>query len=105
MALEILSGRGLLFRRPETDAMITMPVFAPQRVCPPYDFDITRSQQGYWIACDRGGLTGGTFLNREDAVHFALFEDRRQQRPCSHISGTEGCAKSETALQVKAPTS
>jgi hypothetical protein len=74
MALEILSGRGLLFRRPETDAMITMPVFTPQRVCPPYDFDITRSQQGYWIACDRGGLTGGTFLNREDAVHFALFE-------------------------------
>ena len=51
-----------------------MAAFAPQRVFPPYDFDIKCSQQRYWTACDRGGLTGGTFLNFKDAVHFALFE-------------------------------
>jgi hypothetical protein len=58
----------------KTDAVITMPVFAPQHVCPPYHFDIKRSRQGYWIVRDRDGLAGGTFLTCKDALRFALFE-------------------------------
>ena len=51
-----------------------MPCFAPQRVCTPYEFDIKRSRHGYWTVRDRNGLIGGTFLTREDALRFALFE-------------------------------
>ena len=51
-----------------------MPAFAPLRICPPYHFDIKRNRQGYWIARDRDGLAGGTFLTCKDAVRFALFE-------------------------------
>jgi len=51
-----------------------MSAFVPRRVYPPYHFDIHRSQRGYWIARDRDGLAGGTFLTCKDAVRFALFE-------------------------------
>ena len=48
--------------------------FVPLRVYPSYHFDIKRNRQGYWIARDRHGLAGGTFLTRKDALRFALFE-------------------------------
>jgi hypothetical protein len=74
IALETLCGQDLLFGHRETDTVITMPAFVPQRICPPYHFDIKRNRQGYWIARDRDGLAGGTFLTCKDAVRFALFE-------------------------------
>ena len=67
-------GAVTFIRGHETDAITTMPAFVPKLVCTPYHFDIKRNRQGYWIARDRGGLAGGTFLTRKDAVHFALFE-------------------------------
>ena len=67
-------GTVAFIRGHETDAVITMPAFVPKLVCTPYHFDIKRNRQGYWIARDRGGLAGGTFLTRKDAEHFALFE-------------------------------
>ena len=67
-------GAVAFIRGHETDAVITMPDFVPKLVCTPYHFDIKRNRQGYWIARDRGGLAGGTFLTRKDAEHFALFE-------------------------------
>ena len=48
--------------------------FAPRRVCHPHHFDIRHDGHGHWIARDRDGLTGGTFVSREDALRFALFE-------------------------------
>ena len=48
--------------------------FAPRRVCLPHDFDIRHDRRGRWIARDRNGLGGGTFLTREGALRFALFE-------------------------------
>jgi len=48
--------------------------FAPQRVCFPYDFDIGHDHHGHWIARDRGGLAGGTFRTRKDAMRFAMAE-------------------------------
>jgi hypothetical protein len=72
IALETLCGQDFLFGHRETDTVITMPAFVPQRISPPYHFDIKRNRQGYWIARDR--LAGGTFLTCKDAVRFALFE-------------------------------
>jgi hypothetical protein len=54
--------------------------FVPRPVATSYDFDIEHDGGGYWTARDRGGLTGGTFLTRQAAMRFALFEtggDRR----------------------------
>jgi hypothetical protein len=54
--------------------------FVPRRVDAPYDFEIMHNPHGHWTALDRGGLTGGTFLTRKDAMRFALSEtggDRR----------------------------
>jgi hypothetical protein len=48
--------------------------FDPQRVYPAHHFDVRHDRHGHWIARDRDGLTGGTFLTRRDALRFALFE-------------------------------
>jgi hypothetical protein len=48
--------------------------FFPRPVLPHYNFDIRRNSRGYWVAHDRDGLAGGTFLTRKDAIRFALFE-------------------------------
>lgn len=51
-----------------------MSALLPLRVCHPHHFDIRRNNRGLWLANDRDGLTGGTFVTREDARRFALFE-------------------------------
>jgi len=48
--------------------------FAPRRVCSPHHFDIRRDRRGHWVARDRNGLAGGTFLTRDSALRYALFE-------------------------------
>ncbi|HWB51337.1 MAG TPA: hypothetical protein VG651_19650 [Stellaceae bacterium] len=48
--------------------------FAPRRVCSPHHFDIRRDRRGHWVARDRNGLAGGTFLTRDGALRYALFE-------------------------------
>jgi hypothetical protein len=48
--------------------------FFPRRVRSPHDFDIRRDRRGHWIARDRNGLAGGTFLTRDGALRYALFE-------------------------------
>jgi hypothetical protein len=59
---------GNLFGGSETVAVITCLLLPLNVVCGPHHFDIKRSQQGYWIARDRDGLVGGTFLTCKDAV-------------------------------------
>jgi hypothetical protein len=51
-----------------------MAEFAPRRICQAHHFDIRPDRHGHWIASDRDGLVGGTFLSHHDAVRFALFE-------------------------------
>jgi hypothetical protein len=51
-----------------------MPNFAPQEISTPYHFEIAQNKRGYWVAKDDGGLIGGVFGSRKDALHFALFE-------------------------------
>ena len=54
--------------------------FVPRPVASPYDFDIEHDQRGRWVANDRGGLTGGTFLTRKAALRFALAETGGDKR-------------------------
>ena len=48
--------------------------FSPRRVCSPHHFDIRRDRRGHWVARDRNGLAGGTFLTRDGAFRYAMFE-------------------------------
>jgi len=50
-----------------------MSSFAPHP-CTPHHFDIRPGRRGTWVARDRDGLTGGTFITCKDALRFALFE-------------------------------
>jgi hypothetical protein len=51
-----------------------MSSFVPHAVSTPYHFDIAQNRRGYWVAKDSGGLIGGVFRSRKDAIRFALFE-------------------------------
>jgi hypothetical protein len=53
---------------------MSMSNFAPQEISTPYHFEIAQDKRGYWVAKDDGGLVGGVFRSREDALHFAFFE-------------------------------
>ena len=35
---------------------------------------VGQNQQGAWVACETHGLTGGIFVSREAARHYAEFE-------------------------------
>jgi hypothetical protein len=48
--------------------------FIPRHVSNPHHFDIEHDCHGHWVARDRDGLTGGTFITYKDALRFALFE-------------------------------
>jgi hypothetical protein len=48
--------------------------FVPRPVPLPSHFDIEHDRHGHWIARDRDGLAGGTFVTRQAAVRFALSE-------------------------------
>jgi hypothetical protein len=54
--------------------LFKMSDFVPTRAFVPHHFDIQHDRPGHWIARDRDGLTGGTFLTRKAALRFALFE-------------------------------
>lgn len=54
--------------------------FVPRPVATPYRFDIEHDRLGHWVARDRGGLTGGTFLTRQAAMRFALAETGGEKR-------------------------
>jgi len=37
-------------------------------------FIIGHDAYGHWVVCDRQGMTGGLFTDRDSAMHFALAE-------------------------------
>ena len=41
-------------------------------------FRIGRDCHGHWVVQDDGGLTGGLFVSRAEALKFALFENGRR---------------------------
>jgi hypothetical protein len=61
--------------------------FVPRSVSSPYHIDISHDPHGYWTARDRGGLTGGTFFTRREALRFALAETGGQRRQVRVLRG------------------
>ena len=51
-----------------------MTEFFPRRTYRLRHFDIRHDRHGHWTANDREGLVGGTFVSRQDAMRFVVFE-------------------------------
>lgn len=51
------------------------------------NFLIGRNSRGNWVARDQGGLHGGLFVSRADAVKFALFENGNRRHGIAMVSG------------------
>jgi hypothetical protein len=50
------------------------------------NFLIGRNSRGNWVARDQGGLYGGLFVSRADAVKFALFENGNRRQGIALVS-------------------
>jgi hypothetical protein len=51
-------------------------------------FMIGRNSRGNWVVRDQFGLRGGLFINRAEALRFALFENGRRLQAVLMVPGT-----------------
>jgi hypothetical protein len=51
-------------------------------------FMIGRNAQGHWVVQDRSGLHGGLFVDRAQALKFALFENGNRPQAVVMVPGT-----------------
>ena len=51
-------------------------------------FTIGRNSQGQWIVRDQSGLRGGLFVDRTEALRFALFENGHRPQAVLMVPGT-----------------
>jgi hypothetical protein len=59
----------------------------PSCLLPPI-FMIGRDSRGYWVAQEQGGLRGGLFINRAEALKYAKFESGNYPHAVVMVSGT-----------------
>src|SRR5262245_42043052 len=50
-------------------------------------FLVGRDRDGHWIARDQGGLRGGLFVDRAEAVKFAMFESGNRPQAVVTVPG------------------
>ena len=53
----------------------------PPSTCRAKLFRVGRNGCGNWVVQDQSGLCGGMFVNRTEAVKFAMFENGNRRRP------------------------
>ena len=51
-------------------------------------FLVGRNSQGEWVVRDKSGLRGGLFVNRTEALKFAMFENGRRPQAVIMVPGT-----------------
>jgi hypothetical protein len=49
---------------------------------------IGRNSRGNWVVRDQSGLRGGLFIDRTEALRFALFENGRRPQAVLMVPGT-----------------
>lgn len=50
-------------------------------------FYLGKDSEGHWVVKDQRGLRGGLFVNRAQALRFALFENGRNPRAVIMVPG------------------
>jgi hypothetical protein len=51
-------------------------------------FRVGKNSRGNWIVQDQSGLCGGMFVNRTEAVKFAMFENGNRPQAVIMVPGT-----------------
>ena len=77
---------------------------SPQQASPLYM--IGRDRQGRWVVQDQSGLHGGLFINRAEALKFALFENGHRPQAVVMVPGIlelNMTTASQPALNSNAP--
>src|SRR5215813_10179665 len=59
----------------------------PPSTCPAKSFRIGRNSRGNWVVQDQSGLKGGLFVDRAEALRFALFENGRRPQAVVMVPG------------------
>jgi hypothetical protein len=59
----------------------------PDRSPPAPTFLIGQDSQGRWVVQDRRGLCGGLFVNREEAIRYAMFESGLEPQAALMVPG------------------
>ena len=67
--------------RKEAEPPSTSPSFTPNL------FYIGRNSRGAWVVQDQSGLRGGLFIDRAEALRFALFENGRRPQAVLMVPG------------------
>jgi hypothetical protein len=49
---------------------------------------VGRNSHGEWVVRDKSGLRGGLFINRTEALKFAMFENGRRPQAVIMVPGT-----------------
>jgi hypothetical protein len=75
----------VIFIAVEIDRKNTMAKAEPPSRCS--NFLIGRNSCGNWVARDQGGLYGGLFISRAEALKFALFENGNRRQGIAMVSG------------------
>ena len=72
-------------------------------------YRIGRDSQGHWVVQDQSGLHGGLFVNRAEALKFALFENGHRPQAIVMVpswpmaSGCMGTALAKSGTKSKVP--
>jgi hypothetical protein len=53
----------------------------------PCPYLVGRDSQGHWVVRDQSGLRGGLFVNRAEALKYAMFENGRQPQAVIMVPG------------------
>jgi hypothetical protein len=59
----------------------------PPSTCRAKSFRIGRNSRGNWVVQDHSGLCGGMFVNRTEAVKFAMFENGNRPQAVIMVPG------------------
>jgi hypothetical protein len=51
-------------------------------------FRIGRNSQGHWVVQDQSGLRGGVFIDRAEALKYAMFENGNRPQAVIMVPGT-----------------
>ena len=60
----------------------------PPSTCRAKSFRIGRNSRGNWVVQDQSGLCGGLFVDRAEALKFAMFENGNRPQAVIMVPGT-----------------
>ena len=66
-------------------------------------FMIGRNSRGNWVVRDQAGLRGGLFIDRTEALRFALFENGRRPQAVLMVPGILELDLDQTANSAPRP--